>query len=264
MNDRAFTRRVGELAAIAVVVVAVAVFAQRVGTTLSMTVVAALFGQGALVALVVAATGRYRQGLVFLFAALALAATGTTAATHPLGAVGTLAAVGATLVVMGLGVYAVEERRYKLRRREAVAVAVVVAVASGALVATDLGTSPLTYETTVADSATIPEDPSDSTSVVVGSATVENDFVYREPVSFPPARACVFNGTTRTDVAVLYGVDGSYFPSNVGGGQQLRANMTLLLPPDVVASLNRTVPVERADTCPAESDRERILVVVDE
>ena len=264
MSDRSPGRRAGELIAAAVVVAAVVVFARRVGTTLSMTVLAALFGQGALVALVVAATGRYREGLVFLFAVLAIAAVGLAAATHPLGAVGTIAAVAATLVVMALGVYAVEERRYKLRRREAIAAGLVVAVAAGALVATDLGTSPLDYETDVADSATVPEDPSESTSVVVGSATVENDFVYREPVSFPSAGACVFNGTARTDAGVLYGVDGSYFPSNVGGGQQLRANMTLLLPPDVVASLNRTVPVERADTCPAESDRERIVVVVDE
>ncbi|WP_436928494.1 hypothetical protein [Halosimplex halobium] len=264
MSDRTLGRRAGELVAAVVVVAAVAVFARRVGPDLSVTVQSALFGLGATLAVVGAAATRFRQGLLFLYAALLAGAVGYAASTHSLRTAGTFAAVGLALVALFGAVYVVEERRYRLRRGEAVAAVVVVAVAGGALVAADLGTSPLTYETTVHDAAEMPADPEQSTAVVVGAATVDNDFVYREQVSFPAARACVFNGTARADVPVLYRAGGSYFPSSVGGNGLIRADMTVLPSQATVESLSATVPVERAEKCPAASDRERIVVVVDE
>jgi hypothetical protein len=266
MSERAVGRRVGESGAALLVVVAVAVFARRVGPDLSVTVQSALFALAATLALVGAATTRFRQGLLFLYAALVAGATGYAASTHSFGAVGTFAFVALALVALLGAVYVVEERRYRLRRGEAVATVVVVAVAGGALVAADLGTSPLSYETTVHGSAELPEttESDGSTPVVVGSATVDNDFGYREQVSFPAARACVFDGTNRTDTPVLYGTNGSYFPSSVGGNGRLRTDMTVLAPQAVAASLNATVPVERAEDCPTESGRERIVVVVGE
>ncbi|QPV61272.1 hypothetical protein I7X12_10870 [Halosimplex litoreum] len=266
MSDRTLGRRVGELVAALAAAAAVAVFARRVGPDLSVTVQSALFALAAALALVGAATTRFRQGLIFLYAALVAGATGYAASTHSFGGAGTFAFVVLALVALLGAVYVVEERRYGLRRGEAVAVVVVVAVAGGALVAADLGTSPLSYETTVHASAELPEttEGDGPTPVVVGSATVDNDFRYREQISFPPARACVFDGTNRTDTPVLYGTDGSYFPSSVGGNGRLRANVTILAPQAVVESLSAPVPVERADDCPAESERERIVVVVAE
>jgi len=263
MSDRPLGRRAGELVAAAAVVAAVAAFAWRVGPDLSVTVQSAVFALVATLALAGAAATRFRQGLLFLFGTLAVGAVGYGASTHPLGTVRSLAAVLATLAVVFGALYVVEERRYGLRRWEALAVVVVVVAAGGALVAADLGTSPLSYETTVDDSATIPDDTEGNVPVVVGTATVENGFVYREQIRFPAARACIFNGTARTNVAVLYEQGGSYFPRSVGGDERLRANMTLLTTPSVAGSLNRTVPVERADTCPEESERERIVVVFD-
>ncbi|QLH80351.1 hypothetical protein [Halosimplex pelagicum] len=264
MSERALVRRVGGLVAALVVVAGVAVFARRVGPDLSVTVQSALFALAAALALVGAAATQFRQGLLLLYAALVAGAAGYTASTHSFGAAGTFAFVALALVALLVAVYLVEERRFRLRRGEAVAAVVVVALAGGALVATDLGTSPLSYETTVHGSAEMPANPEQSTAVVVGSATVDNGFVYREQVSLPAARACVFNGTTRTDTAVLYGSNGSYYPSSVGGNGRLRTDMTVLPSRTTVESLNATVPVERADDCPAESERERIVVVVDE
>jgi hypothetical protein len=266
MNDRTLGRRVGELAAALVAVAAVAVFARRVGPDLSVTVQSALFALAAALALVGAATTRFRQGALLLYATLTVAAAGYAASTHSFGGAGTVAFGVLALVALLGAVYVVEERRYRLRRGEAVAVVVVLAVASGALVAADLGTSPLSYETTIHGSAQIPENPGSEgpTPVVVGSATVGNDFRFREQVSFPPARACIFDGTNRTDTPVFYGTNGSYFPSSVGGNGRLRANVTILAPQTVVASLSAPVPVERADDCPAESERQRVVVVVEE
>jgi len=261
MSERALGRRIGELVAAIAAVAAVTVFARRVGPDLSVTVQSALFALAATLALVGAATTRFRQGSLFLYAALVAGATGYAASTHNFGAAGTFAFVALALVALLGAVYVVEERRYRLRRGEAVAAVVVVALAGGALVAADLGTSPLSYETSVHGSAELPADLEQSAAVVVGSATVDNDFVYREQVSFPAARACVFNGTTRTDAPVLYGTNGSYFPSSVGGNGRLRVDMTVLAPQAVVESLDAPVPVERADDCPAESDRERVVVV---
>lgn len=263
MSERALGRRVGELVAALLAAAAVAVFARRVGPDLSVTVQSVLFALAAALALVGATTTRFRQGALLLYATLIAGATGYAASTHRFGSAGTFAFLALGLVALLGAVYVVEERRYRLRRGEAVAVVVVVAVAGGALVAADLGTNPLSYETTVHGSAELPDatESNGLAPVVVGSATADNDFGYREQVSFPAARACVFNGTTRTDAPVLYGTNGSYFPSSVGGNDRLRTDMTVLAPQAVVESLDAPLPVERAEDCPAESERQRVVVV---
>jgi hypothetical protein len=236
-------------------------FARAVGPDLSVTVQSALFGLGAALALVGAASLRYRDGLLFLYAALLTGFVGYGLSTHPVDAVGAVVAVVATVAALLGALYLVVERRFKLRRREAVVAAVVLLAAATGLVAADLGTDPLTYETTVHDSAQVPADPERSEPVVVGAASVENDFVFREQLTFPPARACISNGTASVYSPVLYGTNGSYFPASVGPNARLDTEMTVLVPRETAASMSGTVPVERADSCPDSSDEARIVVV---
>lgn len=236
-------------------------FARAVGPDLSVSVQSTLFGLGAALALVGAASLRYRDGLLFLFAALLTGFTGYALSTHAVDAVGAVAAVVATVAVLLGAVYVVVERRFRLRRREAVAAAVVLTAVAVGLVGADLGTDPLTYETTVHDTAQVPAEPEGTEPVVVGAASVENSFVFREQLRFPSARACVFNGTASVNSPVLYGTNGSYFPASVGPNGRLETEMTVLVPQETAASMGGTVPVERAESCPDASDEARIVVV---
>ncbi|WP_123534942.1 hypothetical protein [Halosimplex salinum] len=239
-------------------------FARTVAPDLSVTVQSAVIGLLALLALTAAATLRYQQGLTYLFAAMFVGFAGYALSTHRVGYVGVVVAVLVTLGAVFGAVYLVVERQFKLRPREVAVVLVVVALVGGALVAADLRTDPVTYETDLHETAQVPGDSEMVESVVVGTATARNTFVFREQLAFPSARACVYNGTARASSPVLYGTNGSYFPASVGGNSEFGTEMTVLVSPDTSESTNGTVPVERAATCPETSDDARVVVVVSE
>lgn len=259
-DARTIPRAVGAVAALA----ALAWFVRTIAPTLSLTVQSALLFLGAVLTLVGAGTTRWSEGLTYLTILVFAGAAAYGASTHPLGADGTVGLALGTMAVALVIVYLHQQHLLAFRPREAAALVLVVALVGGGLVGADLRADAVRYETTVASETQVPADPAGTEPLTVGTATATNPSPFREQVSFPPARACLFNGTARVTSPVLYRADGEYYPRSVGGSGTIEAQLTVLTTAAIVDSMNRTVPVERAEACPESSDRQRVVVVTNE
>lgn len=261
MSDLVKGRTVGVAGGAISVLVALAWFVRTVAPTLSLTVQSALLGLGAVLSLVGAGTTRWSEGLTYLTIPLFVGAAAYAASTHPLGADGTVALALVSMTVALVVVYLHQQHLLALRPREAAALVLIVALVGGGLVGADLRADPVSYETSVASETQVPADPAGTEPLTVGTATATNPSPFREQVSFPPARACLFNGTARVSSPVLYRADGEYYPRSVGGSGTTDARMTVLATAGTLDPMNRTVPVERAERCPERSERQRVVVV---
>ncbi|WP_121820271.1 hypothetical protein [Halostella salina] len=245
-------------------VAALVYFARDLVFDLSLTVKAALFLVGFL-ALFVAATAVRRAGLdavlYVLSAATYVAFVAYLLSRFEFGESGVFVALAASSALfVGLG-YLHRERGLRTDTGTARrAVAVLLAVAA-LLVAVDLAVGGLVYTATVADEAVV----DDRQGVALGTVTAENGFVFRETADFPRATACVYTDERR-DRPVEYRDDGDYWstPDSVGGGGTAEVELWTWLSDEERAAVgNGTIPVERADSCPAESavSEPRIVVV---
>lgn len=142
------------------------------------------------------------------------------------------------------------------------AVLVVVAIAI-----VDLQTGGVVYELELADEVTVETEGVTNASgdlplVAVGTATAETTAPFREPASFPDAQACVYTEEGRTDRSVAFESGGSIYHSSVPALGTLSADATLLLSANETRALeDRSVPVERADSCPDDAAAPRIVIV---
>lgn len=262
MSGRFDTRSVSEAVGVLAALVALACFARTVAPTLSLTVQSALLGLAGVVTLVGAGTTGWGEGLTYLAILLFVGGAAYGASTHPIGADGTVALALGTMAVALVVVFLHQGHLLALRPREAVAVLLILALVGGGLVGADLRADPVNYEIRTPSETQVPADPAATEALAVGTATATNPSPFREQVAFPPARACLFNGTARVTSPVLYMTDGEYYPRGIGGSGTIEARMTVFATAATVESMNRTVPVERRQSCPERSGRQRIVVVV--
>lgn len=247
-------------------VAAVLYFARDIVFELSITVRALLLLL-AFVVLLVAALSAEDDLLVPVFSVLSAAAylafLAYALSRFDVGADGTFFAL---LVSAGLFLalaYLVRERDVSPSRRTAQYAVVATLLVGVAAVGADVAASEVDYEVDVANEGAV----DDSGRVVLGTLTVHNRFVFREPIDLPQSFACVaVPGVAEHDVRptpVAYRIDGERgVPDSVPGGAALEVTMTVRLTPDEVAALDGPIPVERAEECPTESADPRIVVIV--
>lgn len=246
-------------------IAAVLYFARDIVFDLSITVRALLLLL-AFVIFLVAAVGSERTAVVLvssvLSAAAYLAFLGYTLSRFDVGADGTfLALLVSAALFLGLG-YLVRERRISPSpriTRYAVAGVLLVAVL---MVGVDVIVSDVGYDVTIEDEGVV----DDGGEVVVGTLTVDNQFVLREPIDVPEAFACLFvPGMDEYDMRpqpVQYRVGEDRVPDSVPGSSTITARMTVRLTDEEASAVDGRIPIERADTCPDESENPRIVVVM--
>jgi len=235
-------------------VAALVYFARDLVFDLSLTVKALLFLVGFL-ALFVAASAVQRAGLdavlYVLSAATYVAFVAYTLGRFDFGDTGVfvaLAASSALFVALG---YLHRERGLRTDAGTARRAVAILLVSATLLVAVDLAVGGLVYTAAVADETAV----DDRQGVALGTVTAENGFVFRETTDFPRATACVYTDERR-DQPVEYRGDADYWstPDSVGGGGTAEVELwTWLTDEERTAVGNGTIPVERADSCPAES-----------
>lgn len=248
-------------------VAAVVYFARDLVFELSITVRALLLLL-AFVVLLAAALVVARKTFVFVFAVLSatayLAFIAYTLSRFDVGANGTfLALLVSAGLFLGLG-YLVREREVKPSSTTARYIAVAVVVIAAALVGADAAASEVTYEVSIEDEATV----DDRGGVVLGTGTVENRFVFREPIDPPQVLACIYiPAVEEYDMRpqpVRYSVGGDSVPDSIGGADTMSVTLSARLNEEETATLDGPIPVERAESCPDPADEPRIVVVMGE
>lgn len=198
-----------------------------------------------------------------VFAAAAyLAFLWYTLSRFDVGADGTfLALLVSAILFMGLG-YAIRERGVKPMRAQARYVIVGIVLLGAVFVGADVAASGVTYDVDIADEASIESDG----DVAVGTLTVDSDFVFREPIDAPRAYACIYvSGLEEYEFRpqpVQYRVGDDRLPDTVPGTGSITASMTVGLTEDERRNVSGPIGVERAETCPEDSDESRIVVVL--
>lgn len=166
--------------------------------------------------------------------------------------------------------YALHDRRMQPSPRTAKLVAVALFIFLAAVVAVDLQAGDVTHELELRDQVTLPEtlvgEDEESQEVTVGTATSSNTFFFHERANFPTVRVCVYTperlrGHSPTFVGSAGGMSITGY-SVVPPAGSVSADVTVGLSADEVAAIDGPLPVERAATCPEESDEEKIVVTV--
>lgn len=245
-------------------VAAVAYFARDIVFELSITVRALLLLL-AFIVLLVAALSAARKTFVLVFAVLAAAAylafVAYTLSRFDVGADGTfLVLLVSAGLFLGLG-YLVRERDFSPSSTTARYAAVAVILVAAALVGADIVASEVTYNIAVEDEAVV----GDRGQVVLGTLTMENQFVFREPIDRPQALACIYvPAMDESDMRphpVEYRVGEDRVPDTIPGAGTITATMTVRLTDEEAATIDGPMPIERAEECPEASDEPRIVVV---
>jgi hypothetical protein len=130
------------------------------------------------------------------------------------------------------------------------------------LIGADVAASEVTNDVQVAEEATVGENG----VTTVGTLTVDNQFLFREEFDEPRAFACIYlPGTTEHEWRphpIEYRLGDDRLPNTVPGAATLRAEMTVRLVEEERATVDGPIPVERAESCPEQSDDQRIVVVL--
>lgn len=245
-------------------VAAVAYFARDIVFELSITVRALLLLL-AFIILLVAALAAARKTFVLVFAVLAAAAylafIAYTLSRFDVGADGTfLVLLVSAGLFLGLG-YLVREREFSPSTSNARYAVVVVFLLAVALVGADVVASEVTYEVDLNDEATV----GDRGQVILGTLTMENQFVFREPIDRPQAFACIYvPAMDEYDMRphpVEYRVGEDRVPDSIAGAGTIPATMTVRLSDEEAATLDDPLPIENAEECPEAGNEPRIVVV---
>lgn len=157
--------------------------------------------------------------------------------------------------------YYVQNGRIAFTARGAATLAFAVFLLTAALVGVDTQIGTVEYSSSLEERVTLGNDSANVTQVQIGIARAQAT-VFREEVSFPDAEACVYTGSNRTNLAVLYRAGGRFFHGSVGGGDVLETRMNVRVAPETATAVDGPIPVERASECPAASaiDRPRVVV----
>jgi len=125
----------------------------------------------------------------------------------------------------------------------------------------DVLASGVAYDVNVTDAETI----GDRGQVQLGTVTVANRFLFREPIDIPQAFACIYipgaGDLPMRPHPVHYRVDGERVPDSVPGDATLQVSMTVQLTDDERGSIDGPLQVDRATECPDTSETARILVL---
>lgn len=242
-------------------VAAVVYFARDIVFELSITVRALLLFL-AFAVLLVAGLAATRQAFVLVSAVLSavayLAFITYSLSRFEVGADGTFLAL---LISAGLFLtlgYLVHERNIAPSATTALYVIFGMILIGVVLVGADVAASDVTYNVTLQDEA----DFNDRGEVTLGTVTVENQFVFREPIDLPQAFACTYLPDSGSRLLpVQYRVDTGSVPNTIPGSRTMTVMMTVRLSDDDAAAVGNQVPIERAETCPETSDDPRIVVV---
>ncbi len=246
-------------------IAAVAYFARDIVFELSITVRALLLLL-AFIVLLVAALAAARKTFVFVFAVLAAAAylafVVYTLSRFDVGANGTfLVLLVSAGLFLGLG-YLVRERNFNPSPTSARFAVVAVILVAVALVGGDAVASEVTYEIGLDEQASV----GDRGEVVVGTVTIENQFVFREPIDRPQALACIYvpamDEYDMRPQPVNYRVGDDRVPDSIAGAGTMTATMTVRLTDEEAATIDGPLPIERAEECPDAADTPRIVVVI--
>lgn len=245
-------------------VAAVAYFARDIVFELSITVRALLLLLTFVVLLVAALTAA-RKTFVLVFAVLSAAAylafVAYTLSRFDVGANGTFSVL---LVSAGLFLalgYLVRERNLTPSATSARYAAVAVVIVAVALIGADVAASEVTYEVGVEDEAVV----GDRGQVVLGSITVENRFVFREPFDLPQSYACIYvpamEAYDMRPHPIQYRVGEERLPNSIPGTGTLTVTMAVRLTDEEAATIDGPLPIEHAEECPEAGDGPRIVVV---
>lgn len=248
-------------------VAAVLYFARDIVFELSITVRALLLLLAFVVLLVAALVADGTAAVLgssLLSAAAYLAFVTYTITRFDLGADGTFfALLVSAALFLGLG-YLVRERGLAPSRRTAGYVTLAVVLVGVALVGADVAASEVEYDATLDDEV----DAAGAGEVDLGTLTVENRFVFREPIDPPRAFACAYAPGTDNLTAfpgpVDYRVGEDWLPDSVPGSGTIVADMRIYLREEYVAAVDGPVPIVEAETCPAEAEEPQIVVIVGE
>lgn len=245
-------------------IAAVLYFARDIVFDLSITVRALVLLLAFVVLLVVAiATERSVLVLVssILSAAAYLAFLSYTLSGFDVGSDGTfLALLISAALFLGLG-YLLRERQGSPSLRTAQYVVVAVVLVGAVIIGVDVVASDVEYDVTISDEGVV----DDSGAVVIGTLRVDNQFVFREPIDAPAVSACIYGPTTDESemrpLPAQYSVAGDYLPDSIPGSATITANITVRLPEGDTEAVDGRIPIEKADSCPTESESPRIVVV---
>lgn len=241
-------------------IAAVLYFTRDIVFDLSITVRAVLL-LFAFVVFLIAAMATTRVGLnlvLYVFAAAAyLAFIVYILSRFSVGADGTfLALLISALLFLALG-YLVREQNLTLSPRMARYVVVGVALLAVVLVGADVVASDVAYEMNINTEGQI----EDNGEVVIGTLTIDNRFVFREPIDVPRAFACIYVDELRPH-PVQYRVGEDRVPNYIPGSGTITATMSVRLNDEEIAAVDGPLPIVQADECPAESEDLQIVVVM--
>jgi len=243
----------------------IALYVQFVFLDLSVTGRAVTFAAATVVALVLAATLPVREEAGLLAALGLVLFTGFTGIAFELSPQVTAVLVVVALAVLFTLVVAIQNNRLVMRPRTGAVALLVVLAALGGVAAADMQPNELRYSASVADAVTnVSADAESTQEVTVGAVTARNPGEYfRERAEYPDARACVYTGSGDPfERGIDYRYDSGFSYDTVSPGSTTTAEMTLLLGPAEVASVDGPIPVERATSCPDSASSPRIVVVV--
>ena len=245
---------------------AVLYFARDIVFELSITVRALLLLL-AFVGLLLTALASSRSPFVPVFAVLSaatyLAFLGYTLTRFGVGTDGTFFALLVSAALFLLLGYLVRERALSPSRRTAQYAIAGLLLAGVVLVGADVVAGDLEYDMRTAEEVAI----EGGGEVVVGTVTIDNQFVFREPVDAPDAFACIYVPGMEYGMRpepVGYRVGGERLPDSIPGSTTVSANMTVGLSSEEAATVAGPMPIERAAECPAESSTARIVIVLGE
>jgi hypothetical protein len=248
-------------------IAAVLYFARDIVFELSITVRALLL-LFAFVALLVTALATSESPVVpvaaVLSAATYLAFLSYTLSRFDVGSDGTFFALLVSAVLFLLLGYLVRERDLTPSRRAAQYVVVAVALLAVVVVGADVAASDVEYDLETVDEATV----DGGGEIAIGTLTIENQFVFREPVDTPNAFACIYvPGMEEHEMRpepVRYQVNGDRIPDSIGGASTITAAISVGMSDEEAATIEGPMPIERADECPDPTGEPRIVFVVGE
>lgn len=241
-------------------IAAVLYFARDIVFDLSITVRAVLLFL-AFVVFLIAAMATERAGfdlVLYLFSAAAYLAFLTyTLSRFDVGADGTfLALLVSAILFLALG-YLIREQGILPSPRTARYVIVGVALIAVVIVGADVVAGGVDYRVTTNEEG----NSNDRGEVVVGTLTIDNRFVFREPIDVPAAFACIYIDGVRP-YPVQYRVGEDRVPDYLSGSNSITAEMTVRLTDEERETINAPISIERAEECPAESEDSQIVVVL--
>ena len=246
-------------------VAAVLYFARDIVFELSITVRALLLFlafAALLVGALVTTRTPYTLATSVLSAAAYVAFLGYSLSRFEVGADGTFFALLLSAgLFLALG-YLVREREMQPSRRTAQYAVVGIALVAVLLVGADVVASDVTYDVAIDESATVDENG----QAVVGTVTVTNQFVFREPIDMPRRTACLYLPEVAEydgrPLPVQYRIDGERVPGTIPGSATYEAQISVRLHQEALEAVDGPLPVTEAPDCPAERD-DRGIVVAD-